>query len=462
MSFHLLTKLSRDLMQLFDTSAFYDVIIRVGQGDNLKEFPAHSLILRARSSWFQNQLSSKTVKASYDKIILSNSNISPPIFEIILNGKVDLLNCSGIECFDLLFAAEELKLIELLEHIQENLIHRQTEWMDRNFITYHEKIYNHESLQKLQIHYTSKIAYNPLSIFESPTSFSPNILTSLDYCEYIKLNESLWGFIVNWARFQIPKLGNQVSGWNKKDWNEFKYTLSQCIPWNSIMSMNWNEFHDLLIPCEPFLPADKFDVALRHQLKNACGSSTVITSPISTQFNNTILNICHATLLTSWIDRKDDIMYRPAEIPYEFRLVLRGQRDGFSPDLFHQRCGNIQKTVVVFKINNSTAIYGGYNPLDWKFDRATNDSFIFEFDNGKADFVRLGRFAIHKKSGYGPCFGDDDLLAFPDGKRSIYWKSANSSNLVFQVVDYEVYQIVDKLRKSNFTSTTHVYSHKKR
>lgn len=103
--------------------------------------------------------------------------------------------------------------------------------------------------------------------------------------------------------------------------------MNQCIPWNGIMSMNWNEFHDLLIPCEPFLSEEKFDVALKHQLKKACGTSTVINSPISIQFNDTILNICHATLLTSWIDRKDDVIYRPTEIPYEFKLILRGRLD---------------------------------------------------------------------------------------------------------------------------------------
>jgi hypothetical protein len=84
MSFHLLTKLSRDLMQLFDTSAFYDVIIRVGQEDNIKEFPAHSLFLRARSPWFKENLSGNKAKTTYDKIIISNTNISPPTFEIIL------------------------------------------------------------------------------------------------------------------------------------------------------------------------------------------------------------------------------------------------------------------------------------------------------------------------------------------------------------------------------------------
>ncbi|CAB5386691.1 unnamed protein product [Rhizophagus irregularis] len=91
--------------------------------------------------------------ATYDKIILSNENISPSTFEIILkyiySGKIDLLNCNGNQSFDLLFAAEELKLTELLEYIQENLIQQQIDWMDQNFI--HEKIFNYESLKKLNL-----------------------------------------------------------------------------------------------------------------------------------------------------------------------------------------------------------------------------------------------------------------------------------------------------------------------
>ncbi|UZO17634.1 uncharacterized protein OCT59_008982 [Rhizophagus irregularis] len=117
MTFHLLTKLSRDLVQLFDTSAYYDF------------------------------------RLLNDKIILSNENISPSTFEIILkyiySGKIDLLNCNGNQSFDLLFAAEELKLTELLEYIQENLIQQQIDWMDQNFI--HEKIFNYESLKKLNL-----------------------------------------------------------------------------------------------------------------------------------------------------------------------------------------------------------------------------------------------------------------------------------------------------------------------
>lgn len=70
-------------------------------------------------------------------------------YRYIYSGKIDLLNCNGNQSFDLLFAAEELKLTELLEYIQENLIQQQIDWMDQNFI--HEKIFNYESLKKLNL-----------------------------------------------------------------------------------------------------------------------------------------------------------------------------------------------------------------------------------------------------------------------------------------------------------------------
>ncbi|GBC06821.1 hypothetical protein RclHR1_07070003 [Rhizophagus clarus] len=478
MSYHLLAKLSRDLNKIFETKAYYDVIIRVEDKKEIKEFQAHSLILRARVPYFHQYLQSDQAKQEYDKIVITNHTISPAIFEIILKyiytGRLDFLNCVGKQALDLLFAADDLGLEEALGQIQEYLIYQQKDWMNQNFYLYHKSIYNRKSFSTLQNHFTTRISTNPLEVFESPESFNPIILSSLDEVGCLKLNESTWGFIVNWAKLQIPTLTNQVTKWNKNDWEEFKQTLSPCIPWKSIMNLNWNDFYDLLISCEPFLPTEKFNQVLLHQLKKECSSTSVIRSPISFQFNETIINICHATLVSSWIDKRDTKPYLPADIPYEFRLVIRGRRDGFSPDLFHLKCGNLQKTVVVFKSNKSTAIYGGYNPLDWKFDHTTSDSFIFNFDFDTADLTRLDRFAIQRRAGYGPCFGAEGLLAFPNGKRSILWMSNDNSDSI-PIIDYEVYQIFEKPKRSiNSTSSSssssstnkpnnnNCYTHKKR
>lgn len=101
MSYHLLQKLSRDLNKIFETKAYYDVIIRVGDKTETKEFQAHSLILRARVPYFHQYLQSDQAKQEYDKIVITNHTISPAIFEIIL--KYVLLFI--VYCYFILFYA---------------------------------------------------------------------------------------------------------------------------------------------------------------------------------------------------------------------------------------------------------------------------------------------------------------------------------------------------------------------
>ncbi|PKC15554.1 BTB-domain-containing protein [Rhizophagus irregularis] len=240
MSYHLLQKLSRDLNKIFETKAYYDVIIRVGDNTETKEFQAHSLILRARVPYFHQYLQSDQAKQEYDKIVITNHTISPAIFEIILKyiytGRLEFFNCVGKQALELLFAADDLGLEEALGQIQEYLIYQQKDWMDKNFYIYHRSIYSRKSFSSLQNHFTTRISSNPLEVFESPESFNPMILSSLDEVGCLKLNENTWGFIVNWARLQIPTLTTQVTKWNKSDWEEFKQTLSPCIPWKSLLA----------------------------------------------------------------------------------------------------------------------------------------------------------------------------------------------------------------------------------
>jgi hypothetical protein len=57
MAENFLSDLSQDIGQLFSTGDNYDLIIQAGEGQNTKEFKAHSLILSARSTYFKTALS---------------------------------------------------------------------------------------------------------------------------------------------------------------------------------------------------------------------------------------------------------------------------------------------------------------------------------------------------------------------------------------------------------------------
>ncbi|CAG8533287.1 11802_t:CDS:2 [Gigaspora rosea] len=112
--------------------------------------------------------------------------------------------------------------------------------------------------------------------------------------------------------------------------------------------------------------------------------------------SSSIITLQHAAEISSWIDRHSTI-YDTTEIPYEFKLLLRGSRDGFKGEVFHKLCDNIPGTVVVVKINNSNEILGGYNPLIWKVGKdlgeyaTTADSFIFSLKNGNLNESILSR-----------------------------------------------------------------------
>jgi hypothetical protein len=73
-----------DYERLFETDEGYDVIIYAGENENIKEFHAHSIILRTRSQYFCTAFSNVWEKKKDGKFILEKPNISPKIFKIIL------------------------------------------------------------------------------------------------------------------------------------------------------------------------------------------------------------------------------------------------------------------------------------------------------------------------------------------------------------------------------------------
>jgi hypothetical protein len=62
----------------------YDVKITVGEGRNIKIFKLHSLMLTSRSDYFKNAFSERWSKKEDGIIIFEKPNISPLIFEVII------------------------------------------------------------------------------------------------------------------------------------------------------------------------------------------------------------------------------------------------------------------------------------------------------------------------------------------------------------------------------------------
>jgi len=191
-------------------------------------------------------------------------------------------------------------------------------------------------------------------------------------------------------------------------------------------------------------------------------------------------------MLCSWIDGGDSttipsLTNYNGDLPYEFRLLCKGSRDGFDAATFHDLCGNQGPTITCLKVNDSKHVIGGYNPLSWGSTnswRNTRDAFIFQFNiyYKKNLTAKIGRvltnssaYAINDYQSNGPCFGDGDLWLRDQFNQSgncscnkesydqtvgdmfhrDSWESWTGKNGTFAVEDYEVFQVIRKRINNN-------------
>ncbi len=80
----LFSGLSQDFSRLLKDADDYNVIIEIGEGSNVRKFRAHSVILRARSSYFHNALSSEWSRKENGCIVFKQLGVSPSIFNVII------------------------------------------------------------------------------------------------------------------------------------------------------------------------------------------------------------------------------------------------------------------------------------------------------------------------------------------------------------------------------------------
>ncbi|CAG8726659.1 21101_t:CDS:2, partial [Gigaspora rosea] len=114
-----------------------DVKIIVGTEPNIKEFNAHSSVLRSRSLYFQRALSERWKDQKHGIYIITQPNIHPDIFMLILNyiytGK-NILNASAEDFLNILVASDELELLDIIECAQKHLIKEFTPWLFSNLV----------------------------------------------------------------------------------------------------------------------------------------------------------------------------------------------------------------------------------------------------------------------------------------------------------------------------------------
>ncbi|GBC17483.1 hypothetical protein GLOIN_2v1837919 [Rhizophagus irregularis DAOM 181602=DAOM 197198] len=468
MSFEYFQELSNDLEKLLTTEKGYDVIIYVGENENIKEFHAHSNILCTRSQYFCSAFSNEWANKKNEKFIFKKPNISPELFKIILRyiycGKIDLTKLQGPEVLKLLIVVDELNIQSLISCIQKYLIKNEDKFLQQNPIEILETVYQHESFTGLWNYFLEKICEEPEMLFNSNkfTNLKAPLLKLLLKRDDLGLGEIIiWDNLLKWGLAQNPSISQDLTKWSKEDTTIIERSLHGFVPLVRFYHISSDDFIKKVYPLKKLLPENLVDDLVKfHITPNKKLSNDNIGLPRQSKFiyDSTLIERQHFAILASWIDKKENLHYNVRNIPYKFNLLYRASRDGNTPAAFHAKCDNKGATIVIAKIKNSEQIVGGYNPLQWDSSglwHSTFDSFIYFFADmknivtAKVSYSNGNEYSIRNDPNYAPIFGGWDLYHDRNGVWCNSWCSSYPKIVgmptgAFEMNDYEVFQVIRK------------------
>ncbi|RHZ70091.1 hypothetical protein Glove_275g70 [Diversispora epigaea] len=284
----------------------------------------------------------------------------------IYGGTISLEKLENSIIFDLLTSSNELGLDELVEHLQTHLVNtNNASWLKLNFAQVYQtasvNFFKLKNLDIIQKFCNNIIAKHPNTIFESEKfiSLPEDTLISIIKLDDLQLDEDkIWDYVIQW--------GTNPDEWTSDDFLALKTTLKNCLPHVRYFNMSSEKVLEKLWPyLQLFEP-------------KLCATLPTRTTPIPSIPSNIITNE-HALELSSWIDRKGTTFTE--NNPYEFKLLVRGSRDGFDVKTIYNICDKISNTIIVAKVEDTGEIIGDYNPLEIRNNGngwySSQDSFVF-------------------------------------------------------------------------------------
>ncbi|EXX54697.1 hypothetical protein RirG_232120 [Rhizophagus irregularis DAOM 197198w] len=410
-----LLTLSKDLNKILKNELCYDFLITIGEEPDIKTFKVHSAILCARCPYFQVALSNNWIKKENDKFTFTKPNIFPKTFNVILihlyGGIIDLNEQESSDLILLLEASDELCLSELCEHIQDFIITKRLVWLRENFLSLAKIVYQHLTFDRLQKIFTEMIYENPKDLFKLETlSELPEdiILFLISRDDFFIREVQIWEQIIKWGILKYPHLDPDITYWTIKDFETLKNRLRKSIPLIRFYQMSSKEFKEKVVPFKKILPEILYNNISKFHSRwfKISFRSSARVKPI----DSLIINYKDAAVLASWIDGKNkvndrSVMYEFYNNPYNFKLLYRGSRDGFSYEMLKKHCYYKGPTIIVAKIEGKQELIGGYNPIYWSASKLayfsqTKKGFIFSTEKGQDNFQEKATVARMKYNYY--------------------------------------------------------------
>ncbi|CAB4407427.1 unnamed protein product [Rhizophagus irregularis] len=397
------------------------------------------------SQYFYTAFSNEWAEKKDGNFILRKPNISPQLFNIILR---------------FIYSVDEFNIQPLVSHIQEFLIEHKTEFLHQNPTGILETIYQHETFADLWDFCLEIICKNPKILFNSDNfvNLKAPLLELLLKRDDLYMDEiEIWERLLKWC-FAQQNIKNDPAKWNNDDITKIRRLLHRFIPLIRFYHIEHTDFFYKVYCYKDILPQDLiYDLLEFHIVPNMKPKSNVIPRKQNLKLDSIIIESKHIPLFVSWIDKKDSSYYNKEKISYDFNLLYRSNESRFDAKSFHRNCDNKGATIWIAKIQDSTQLIGGYNPLDWNGNdwKNTADSFLFSFTDGKIistaklGYVKDASHAVYCGNNQGPSMGGLYCYNSNSWEYDYYYFSSVYHDIGiptrFKVEDFEVFQVIKKI-----------------
>jgi hypothetical protein len=293
------------------------------------------------------------------------------------------------------------------------------------------------------------------------TSIGKEELLSICKDESLCIEENeLWNHIIRWGKAQNTELPEETNNWTTNDFNILKKTIEDFIPNIRFYDIPSDDFYYKIMPYNAIFPKDLYqDLSGYHLVSNwqpKFNNLTTRKPNLSLPIDSKLINGEQAALISSWVqgNNENKISNKFKKIYYEFQLLTRGSRDGFTREVFHKMCDNKGPTITIVRLKGERTILGGYNPINWDISKSeswekTSDSFIFNLDKE----IILSRVQNHDNAIYqyngGPNFKDLRLVYTFNISNGVRCIKSNYNQKIhndgsFIADEYEVFSVVRK------------------
>ncbi|CAI2169182.1 6162_t:CDS:2 [Funneliformis geosporum] len=218
---------------------------------------------------------------------------------------------------DVLRAAEELCLTDLLEYIEDHLLHNTDELLNHFALVYkfatQDEHYN--DFNKLKEFCFNAMEREPSIVFDSTDfiNIDQDSLISLLQMRYLIRREiELWDKIVEWSIAQVSSLSRIIENWTLEDFSIFGNIISPFIPYINFSLIRPNEFASKVRIFRRSFGDECYAKLLELHLSQL----DVVTATLfqsSLDINSTLITPKHAALICSWLTNDEEYQSKVKE-----------------------------------------------------------------------------------------------------------------------------------------------------